>query len=224
MSRIHLPASLPSTRVLFSALPVTRSSSHLGQCSSSPFPPGFPAVPHQPSLMSRLPGTFGTMKALNPGSLTRAARPPRLSRTHFPSFRLQPRRWPGYRFLRQYSVSDAFQASPSPSRLAATYRRIEFVILRTEGSLPVALHPASRRRSYLQLRGLGLPRHGLSPCCVHAFTGALGAGLARERAAGAAEFGAGFNADSHAGTLPQGATAAMPTACGHARDWDSLAD
>ena len=186
MSRIHLPASLPSTRVLFSALPVTRSSSHLGQCSSSPFPPGFPAVPHQPSLMSRLPGTFGTMKALNPGSLTRAARPPRLSRTHFPSFRLQPRRWPGYRFLRQYSVSDAFQASPSPSRLAATYRRIEFVILRTEGSLPVALHPASRRRSYLQLRGLGLPRHGLSPCCVHAFTGALGACLQANASTGTA--------------------------------------
>jgi hypothetical protein len=27
---------------------------------------------------------------------------------------------------------------------------------------------------YLQPRGLGLPRHGLSPCCLRAFTGALG--------------------------------------------------
>jgi len=58
------------------------------------------------------------------------------------------------------------------SRLVATSRRIEFVILRTASSLPVALHPASRRRSYLQLRGLGLPRHGLTPCCLRAFTGA----------------------------------------------------
>jgi hypothetical protein len=33
-------------------------------------------------------------------------------------------------------------------------RRIEFVILRTGRSLPVAPHPASRRRSYVQLQGL----------------------------------------------------------------------
>ncbi len=59
------------------------------------------------------------------------------------------------------------------SRLVETSRRIEFVILRTDGSLPVALHPASRRRSYLLLRGLGLPRHGLTPCCYGAFAGAL---------------------------------------------------
>jgi len=59
------------------------------------------------------------------------------------------------------------------SRLVATYRRIEFALLRTASSLPVALHPASRRRSYLQLRGLGLPRHGLPPCQYRAFTGAL---------------------------------------------------
>ena len=61
-----------------------------------------------------------------------------------------------------------------PSQLAATPCRIEFALLRTASSPPVALHPASQRRSYLRLRGLGLPRHGLSPCCVRAFTGALG--------------------------------------------------
>jgi hypothetical protein len=38
------------------------------------------------------------------------------------------------------------------SRLAATTGRIEFVILRTSGSLPVALHPLSRGRSYFQLQ------------------------------------------------------------------------
>src|SRR6266704_6106156 len=59
------------------------------------------------------------------------------------------------------------------SRLVVTPRRIEFVILRTASSLPVALHPASQRRSYFQLRGHGLPRHGLPPCCLRAFTGAL---------------------------------------------------
>src|SRR5690606_24879940 len=80
-----------------------------------------------------------------------------------------------------HSVADAFQASPSPRRLAATSRRIEFVILRTASSSPVAPHPASQRRSYLQLRGHGLPRHGLAPCCVHAFRGALGAHSVSER-------------------------------------------
>ena len=38
--------------------------------------------------------------------------------------------------------------------------------------------PPNRARSspaYLQLRSLGLLRHGLPPCCLRAFTGALGA-------------------------------------------------
>jgi len=44
-------------------------------------------------------------------------------------------------------------ASPLASWLATTTGRIEFVIiLRTGHSLPVALHPASRRRSYVQLQ------------------------------------------------------------------------
>ena len=43
-------------------------------------------------------------------------------------------------------------ASPFPSRLATTAGRIEFVILRTGRSPPVALHPTSRRRSYVRLQ------------------------------------------------------------------------
>ena len=44
-------------------------------------------------------------------------------------------------------------ASPLSSRLATTTGRIEFVvILRTDRSPPVALHPASRRRSYVRLQ------------------------------------------------------------------------
>ena len=52
------------------------------------------------------------------------------------------------------------RASPSgkvlglrlPSRLATTTGRIEFVILRTSRSPPVALHPLSRGRSYFRLQ------------------------------------------------------------------------
>jgi hypothetical protein len=51
------------------------------------------------------------------------------------------------------------QASPCMRRLAAPQGRIVFVILRTACSPPVALHPASQRRSYLRLQGVGiLPR------------------------------------------------------------------
>src|ERR1700675_1208469 len=46
------------------------------------------------------------------------------------------------------------QASPSMSRLAATRRRIGFVILRAARSLPAAPPPASRRRSCLQLHAM----------------------------------------------------------------------
>jgi hypothetical protein len=44
-------------------------------------------------------------------------------------------------------------ASPFAGRLATTTGRIEFVILRTSRSPPVALHPLSRGRSYFRLRG-----------------------------------------------------------------------
>ena len=43
-------------------------------------------------------------------------------------------------------------ASPLPSGLATTTSRIEFVILRTSRSPPVALHPLSRGRSYFRLQ------------------------------------------------------------------------
>src|SRR5665647_537148 len=48
--------------------------------------------------------------------------------------------------------------SPSVSRLVATHGRIVFVILRTASSPLVALHPASRRRSYLRLSRVGTSR------------------------------------------------------------------
>jgi hypothetical protein len=57
-----------------------------------------------------------------------------------------------------------FQTSPQGCRLATTSRRNGFVSLRTNHSPPVALHPASRRRSYFWLPSLVLLGHGLSPC------------------------------------------------------------
>jgi len=54
------------------------------------------------------------------------------------------------------SVSSEFRTSPCMRRLVAALRRIEFVILRTDTSPLVALHPASQRRSFLRLRSLWL--------------------------------------------------------------------
>ncbi len=75
----------------------------------------------------------------------------------FPSFRRQPPDAPQHRFntLPLSVLGFPFLrvwASPFPSWLATTPGRIAFVILRTDGSPPVALHPASRRRSYLRLQ------------------------------------------------------------------------
>ena len=60
--------------------------------------------------------------------------------------------------------------------------RIEFVLqtllgpssLRTIHSLPVALHHASRRRSYFPLLAFSSTREGLTPSCAHSLSSALG--------------------------------------------------
>ena len=67
----------------------------------------------------------------------------------------------------------AFWASPVASGLATTTGRIEFVILRTDCSLPVALHLLVQERSYLQFMGSDQPMKGLAPCQSNALTGAL---------------------------------------------------
>ena len=100
---------------------------------------------------------FGTMEPLTPVAVAPASGLPVYlaipSRRSAPNHTMQSCR----RFCRHFSASGLFRASPSPSRLAATPRRNRFVILRTNSSLPVALHPASRRRSYLRLHGYGSP-------------------------------------------------------------------
>ena len=56
------------------------------------------------------------------------------------------------------------RASPLARRLANRSGRIEFVILRTTSSLPVAPHPASRRRSFGSLQaGVGIPERDSHP-------------------------------------------------------------
>lgn len=63
------------------------------------------------------------------------------------------------------------------SRLATGSRRNRFVLLRTAGSPPVALHHASQHRSYLRLPGYDMPGRGLPPRRQRILTDALIAGL-----------------------------------------------
>src|SRR5947207_6194168 len=117
------------------------------------------------------------MKALTPALLTQDDRSLRLLRLAFPAFRPQPRLPSTGRFTSRLSAGGCFQASPRMSRLATASRRIRFVILRTASSPPVALHPASRRRSYLRLRRHDTLLHGLPPCQQSVLTDALMPGL-----------------------------------------------
>jgi hypothetical protein len=72
-----------------------------------------------------------------PGLSTSCVRPsPRSTAKH-----VMP---PAHRFGRHGSVRGVFQTSPFMCRLVETSRRIAFVILRTEVSLPVASHLTSR--------------------------------------------------------------------------------
>jgi hypothetical protein len=125
------------------------------------------ALLHGPANFS----VFGTIGTLTPARVHLTDRSPRLLRATFPSFRPQSRCTPQHRFIRHDSVLRCFQASPRGRGLAAIRRRNRFVILRTDSSLPATPHPASRRRSYLQLRSCGQLRQGLPPCKWHALTG-----------------------------------------------------
>jgi hypothetical protein len=89
----------------------------------------------------------------------------------FPSFHRHPPDGPQHRFLTLPLSLLGFPrpcprvwVSHSGRRLTATPGRIAFVILRTDGSPPVALDPASRRRRYLRLQaGERLPGGDLHP-------------------------------------------------------------
>ena len=116
-----------------------------------------------PALLAGFFSRCGTMKALTPAQLTDRAGLPTYLAT--PSCRSVSNHV-NCRIIAYHhaSVTRGFRTSPWNRRLAAVLRRIEFVCLRTNSSPPVALHPASRRRSYLRLRSCGFLRHGLPPC------------------------------------------------------------
>ena len=137
-----------------------------------------------------LPGFFATMGALTPGRpalrfpkahehrLWRRPGIPAFCHRIFRSFRLQPptvvptRLWgflcQAYRttllwppLMRGHaSIGLRHYLGSSPRRPAES----SSLALRTNRSPPVALHPASRRRSYLRLRSARTLRRGLSPC------------------------------------------------------------
>ena len=123
-------------------------------------------LPHPPSCLPSL-GTVllsaplaaarrcGTMKALTAAPLTYGPALPTYFAT--PSFRSASNHV-DCRIIADHhaSVTRGFRTSPCMRRLVAAPRRIEFVILRTNSSPPVALHLASRRRSFLRLRSLWL--------------------------------------------------------------------
>ena len=124
-----------------------------------------PPVPRRSFAVSASRGTprrCGTMKALTPAPLTYGAGLPTYLAT--PSCRsvsnhvgcLDIASPPRQRVQR---VSDFAMECAGSSQLPAESSSF---ILRTDSSPPVALHPASRRRSYLRLRSCGILRHGLS--------------------------------------------------------------
>ena len=153
------PPALPGFDARMGPLTPAWSALHTGR-----FPVGNPAYEHRSGRHAGLPAS---------------------RRRTFQPFRLQPPLVvPGSICLRPgltafYLVHPvcrertASWTSPFASRLATTTGRIEFVILRTSRSPPVALHPASRRRSYLPLWGPDQPQRGLPPRRFNALTGAL---------------------------------------------------
>ena len=143
MERFHLPASLRSTGVT----PLRRYYGCSDSCLRSSPQSGLPAyfVETSDHSASNHPLPSRRMDLAFPSSLPRVTAP---SASRTPPF-------PGRCVI---------WASPFPSRLATTKGRIEFALarpfqpmLRTNRSPPVALHPASRRRSYVRLQGPNRP-------------------------------------------------------------------
>ena len=140
--RPFAPRALPRFHASMDALTPERPALLTGRLNVSPAHehrparPGLLALwiePSDHSVSNHPPSSRGSEFGLIPRAYRRVSAP--ASRTH--SGRVP------------HGVS---WASPFPSRLATTTGRIEFVILRTSRSPPVAPHPASRRRSYVRLQ------------------------------------------------------------------------
>ncbi len=149
-SRIHLPALLPFRRFCFPPV-------------STAF-----VAPYR-----------GIMRALTPAALTQIGRSLRLLRFAFRASHPHPRRAPRHRFDRHSSVSDDFQASPYPGRLAVQLRRIGFVsygLLLRLLLLPTPPHGDAVTLDYV---GCDFLRQGLPPCRQSVLTDAPGRRLRR---------------------------------------------
>jgi len=122
-------------------------------------PPSCPAFP-QPGFASRASRgfhRFGTMRALTPARIrptgqvsslishTRPNVPPPTTGTTRTSFHSPNQR---VRCVSGFAFSQRARRRVLPNRVR---------LLRTASSPPIALHPVSQRRSYLQLQGLGIP-------------------------------------------------------------------
>ena len=155
----HLPSRSRSTRRLPFMVCMAQRLSPLSSCLPSLCGAFlFPALPWHParnSIGSRPPQYYEGSDCCHRSHSNSS---PRLSRHTFPSFRPQT--------LDAASTSLPVATAacrvisrlrPKPAGSSRSPSRIRFVILQTDSSPPVALHPASRRRSYLRLQGRGSP-------------------------------------------------------------------
>ena len=149
-SRLHLPAPLRSTGI-------TRLLRYYG-CSDS-WTVGSSALEEHEHRLCCRPGlpafchrTFRSFRL----------QPPAVVPTHFWGFSRRAYRttspWPPFRGHASLGLRHCLAGSPRRPAESSS------LALRTDRSPPVALHPASRRRSYLRLRSARTPRQGLSPC------------------------------------------------------------
>ena len=168
------PSCLPSLNAVYIARAFRCPFiGHTGRRSCSPFAGWFPAGATISRPYDRLPNSCSTTKALTAGTPHPARQLSPLISRYLPNVP-PPTTWcaptslyaPKQRIGRfsDFATYEQARRNTPPNRVR---------LLRTASSPPVASHPASQRRSYLRLRGLGLPRHGLAPCRYRAFTGAL---------------------------------------------------
>ena len=112
----------------------------------------------RPLAPRALPRFDATMGALTPARLSSPDRSPRFMYTAFvtipsPTTRCTPAAaFARYPSARRVSRFRGFRLRHSSASSPVAPGRIEFVILRTGRSPPVASHPASRRRSYSRLQ------------------------------------------------------------------------
>jgi hypothetical protein len=148
---------------------LVRRSGRYDSTSLHPFAP--PALPGFAATMGALTPGRSALRSLvgrehrlwgRPGlsvSRARSSEPPVSNHLTAPIVALTPN--PSARWAPR---SSRVRVSSSPSRLTGQPGRIEFVNLRATRSPPVALHPASRRRSDDRLQaGVGMPEEDLHP-------------------------------------------------------------